>query len=389
MAGKELLITTAHASDQSPSQWRAMIVDQVDENRVLEGYGGVEQVPTCLIRFPFQSLDDVAILSWRWDGDLNSRGSMNIACAVHQAKRMRVKYLLLDVVSINQSLPSVNLITHVLAFAELYTWVPVIAAYDSVGERTIQSLTRPWIVFEARKYRYNPKEITHVGHNDDGGVTRRHTGDHGNLLFTALRWTSSENVWLNTIHEVLIGLVGMTDVSDLKYIIPTAYQDIIVAAYAAMTRNDYLLTLLLLWGINNRAESIPTMDLTISNFTTLTYSRYRISRQGGSKGRNFIHDIFLDRVLVACARRKEGWYEIETNEALHGAVFAAIGLHFPEHEHYSIKTDMKLAWRGPPRKPSDHVSRRQPAPVVAFRLQRIDSVWHSECVALENGSSFS
>ncbi|KAE8358584.1 hypothetical protein BDV27DRAFT_137452 [Aspergillus caelatus] len=93
----------------------------------------------------------MAILSWRWDGNL--RDSRNIASAVQVAKSMSIKYLFVALISIDQTLDGDSLIEEVLAFSTLYKTITVIVAYDKVNEDFDKTTDRPWICSEMRLYR--------------------------------------------------------------------------------------------------------------------------------------------------------------------------------------------------------------------------------------------
>ncbi|KAL8381933.1 hypothetical protein RB595_005947 [Gaeumannomyces hyphopodioides] len=162
------------------SEFLALVVDEVNEKGLFHGVGAGcvgratanSRLPVRLVKLPVDDGSKVAVLSWRWDGDLEVHGSKNIASAIHQAKKMGIRYLFVDIVSIDQCLPGDALMEQVVAFSSLYKTIPVIAAYDKDGEDFERAIYRPWVFNEVRLFRYNPTKIVYVGHNDQGTAYR-------------------------------------------------------------------------------------------------------------------------------------------------------------------------------------------------------------------------
>src|SRR5437667_1372683 len=122
----------------SPSVFElpALVVDEVDENDLVGGAapGDSEErgLPVRLVAMPVD-LSHVAVLSWRWDIDLQVHGSRNVLqgsrnalSAIRQARQMGVRYLFVDIISIDQKLHGDALVEQVVAFAKLYRTVQVI-----------------------------------------------------------------------------------------------------------------------------------------------------------------------------------------------------------------------------------------------------------------------
>jgi hypothetical protein len=118
------------------SEFRALVVDAVDETHLPCGttLGDVSgpDLPVQLVKLPVDDLSHVAVLSWRWDTEQQAQPSRNLLSAIRQAKQMGVRYLFIDIISINQQLSGDALIEHVVAFTVLFKTIPVIAAYDKI-----------------------------------------------------------------------------------------------------------------------------------------------------------------------------------------------------------------------------------------------------------------
>lgn len=90
----------------SSNEWQALVVDEVDEYIFLPGHGSQEEcaksnLPVQTVKVHADDSSTIAILSWRWDGEHQLQGSRNIFCAVNQAKKLGIKYLFIDVISID------------------------------------------------------------------------------------------------------------------------------------------------------------------------------------------------------------------------------------------------------------------------------------------------
>lgn len=231
----------------------------------------------------------MAILSWRWDGDLHS--SRNIASAVHLAKAMSIKYLFVDQISVDQTLDGDTLIERVSAFSTMYKTITVIVAYDKADEDFEKTVYRPWIFSEMRLYRYNPGQIIYVRHSNQGSKRNYDiftvippilgdlwSYDLGKHL--GLNWAATI---LETITRVLCEDIEMTSICDFMFIMPP-YARVLSTAYETMSRNDHLLTAVLLC----RSHERPSVRLCL-DINEMDYKRYRFSKPRGLSIRETLH----------------------------------------------------------------------------------------------------
>lgn len=336
------------------AECRALVVDEVDDEALLRGVDP-DLLPVQVLKLPVEDVSLAAVLSWRWDGDLKAQGSRNVASAVRQAKKMGVRYLFVDAISINQHLAGDALIEQVMAFSTLYKTLPVIAAYDNVDEGDIErTLNRPWIFSEARLYRYNPTKIVYVGHANQGAkhdpsgdplakpllgleLYRHEFGKH-----LGATWRGS---FIETIIGVLTNEIGMSCLSDFKYIIPPCARAL-TAAYEKMSRNDYLLTALILC----RVYAPPRTKLW-SNIQPLNYDRYSF-REIDSTGYSSswtIYGIFLDGIQVGRWEHKDNfytgdWNDFKTLADAEHVTLTALGLTDSEYREYAAQEEARRAF---------------------------------------------
>ncbi|KAK4202544.1 hypothetical protein QBC40DRAFT_338213 [Triangularia verruculosa] len=319
-----------------PCEFQALVVDEINEKDLWRGVGmGDGPLPVRLVRLPVENISDVAVLSWRWDGDLRTRGSKNIASAVHQAKKMGVRYLFVDLVSVDQSLSGEALIQQVVLFSSLYRTIPVIAAYDYTdtgrGEEYVdfeETMRRPWIFYEARLYRYNTTKIVYVGHSNQGA--RHHPGNSflgaepilGLELWRFKFGETLGHVWTGSFFETITGLlcgkIGMADVSDLRFIIPP-YAQVFTTAYKRMSRNDYLLTAAILCRTHAPVRDEPELGVSAAEYDR--YSFWEVDREGAGSSWTSYYGIFPDGTQVGLWMHKH-------NERLDYNYFAV----FPDAE---------------------------------------------------------
>ncbi|KAE8320522.1 hypothetical protein BDV39DRAFT_211592 [Aspergillus sergii] len=135
MLSEALTLRENDFANQPTSEFKALVVDEIDEESLVHGEQlgrATKPAPVRLVKITAENMSQMAILSWRWDGDLHS--SRNIASAVHLAKAMSIKYLFIDQISIDQTLDGDALIERVLAFSTMYKTITVIAAYDKADE---------------------------------------------------------------------------------------------------------------------------------------------------------------------------------------------------------------------------------------------------------------
>ncbi|PVH79536.1 hypothetical protein DL98DRAFT_532790 [Cadophora sp. DSE1049] len=143
----------------SSSSWQALVVNEVNEYDLFHGrLDGTEGkiIPVKTIQSPVEDPSTVAVVSWRWDGTDRMVGSRNVFCAIHQARKMGIEYLFIDVVSIDQRLSGDELISQGVDFSKLHRTVQIIAAYDEFGVTVERTISRPWIFSEVHLYRHNP-----------------------------------------------------------------------------------------------------------------------------------------------------------------------------------------------------------------------------------------
>jgi hypothetical protein len=301
-------------------------------------------LPKQLVKLPVDDLSQIAVLSWHWDGENHVQGSRNVMCAVRQAKKTGVRYLFIDVISIDQRLSQDDLLKQVAAFSMLYTTIPVIAAYDTTDDCPLRNtIHRPWILSEVRLFRRNPTQITYVAHNTQRGQDFKR---------------SVENIWSSgftlTVLGVLCNQVGIYLVSDFKFIIPSL-AGVLTIAYDKLSRNDYLLTVAILcqaqrldseWCIgHDEIEGIP-LDISREKFDRYTWS--------DSDTRNHIvssmdKDIFLDRKKIAVFQHRYNYHynlesiELRPEPKAERLIFDALGLAESDYNEYAAKGETRRA----------------------------------------------
>ena len=231
----------------------------------------------------------------RLSGEHHAR---NAALAIAHAARMGVRYLFMDVVSIDQGLRGDALMRAVVEFSVLYGRIPVFAAYDVVGieqREWTRTMRRPWICHEARAFRANPNRIVYVGHvpgqGADASVGFRHMLDR--------IWGSS---FTHSILHVLCGQVGMY--TDLRFIM-SEHADVLSAVYDQMSRNDFLLTAAIL-------AQVPVKDLRLNEELDLT-------------------EVKFDRYTLAPVPAREPTYYSDTHLLLDGERIATWTNHYNPH----------------------------------------------------------
>ncbi|CAP65073.1 uncharacterized protein PODANS_5_6610 [Podospora anserina S mat+] len=141
-------------------KFQALVFDKLNEEDLYSGISlGSTPLLLKLLKLPLSNPSQVAVLSWRWDGDLATRGSKNIARVIQSAKRLNIQYLFLDIISIDQTLSREALIQQVVSFSSLYKTILVIAVYRGQGAFIHVNIYRPWILHEIQLCRYNPTRI--------------------------------------------------------------------------------------------------------------------------------------------------------------------------------------------------------------------------------------
>lgn len=351
---------------EAVSQWLALAVQEVDEKRLLPGVIGKDgmrpHLPTQMVKIPFDDPDQVAVVSWRWDGDLQTRGSRNIANVVYCAKRRGIRYLLIDIISIDQKLPATNLMEHIAAFSTLYTKITVLAAYDTIGPSVLglrYTVARPWILHEIRLFRRNPVGIVYVGHNYQGTspqnfisqgilpVLEQRTQRPYILSLLDIIWRTS---FVDSIIGVLLEQIGMSFVSDFKYIIQP-YSHIFSVAYEQMERNDYLLTAAILCRIHGGMGLLVGGQDVERDIQNLRYYRYSFDEVPNDRSLSWnFYEISLDGAPVALWYHKYNdykdyhRYEFETLPDSERIILAALGLSEWERRNYVEAEEERRAY---------------------------------------------
>jgi hypothetical protein len=324
---------------QMSIEFRAVQIDQIAPDRVTwsSSRTGADKrtIPTAPVRLPVDDPSSVAVVSWRWDLDEATQTSRNASLAITQAARMGVRYLLIDLVSVDQQLRGDALMRAVTEFSDLYGRIPVIAAYDRVGvgqTEWTRIMRRPWILREARAFLANRNRIVYIGHV-------RGQGTDESLGFRHMLeriWSSS---FTHSILHVLCGQVGMHSPSDLSFIMPE-HATLLSVAYDQMSRNDFLLTAAIL-------AQIPMEDVRLNeeiDLAEVDFGRYSFSP---APGRNYDSnkDIHLDGEKIATwmshynlnldhHRRK-----LEVTRNAERIIHCVLGLSDKEFERYSARAD--------------------------------------------------
>lgn len=245
----------------------------------------VASLPTCVVQLPISNMARVAVLSWKWDIKPNhpTEVSKNIKIALTYAKRKGIQYLLVDIISIDQTLPHEILLKQVSLFATLYATLPVICAYDEPRLIFEHIIMRPWIFSEVKNMLQNPHQIVYLGYltRSHGTYERSYLGwltglqlrsrmQHTNIV-NGLRlvWTTD---FVTCLLHVLNGYINMTNIHDIKFIIRSLKEILEVAEELAP--NDYLMTAILMSSMSRFGQA--SKHETRSIFTTLPYSTYEI-----------------------------------------------------------------------------------------------------------------
>lgn len=234
---------------------RAVDVKRIPTNvlswdRLLEGVA-VSKLPTCLVHEPEKQTEAVAIVSWRWDLNSLTGRSRNLAFALKHAQETEVERLFLDVVSVDQTLCKDDLLRAVVALANLFECVPVIAVYDEPsGARDTWSRTlqRPWILSEIRAFSKNSTHVTNIG-------LRHSDTDANHLSFANEVSAIRSSGYAACVLEILHGRVAMTDIADFRWIL-AEFSDVILACFQAFGRGDYLLAVFLLTAGYERRQVV-------------------------------------------------------------------------------------------------------------------------------------
>lgn len=309
MATSTQLVLADPTSDEQ--EWRALDVDLVDEESLFweTTDSATQGLPTCTVKRSIKDLSRVAVVSWRWDGDLKdpAKGSRNIYSAIRYAKSAGIRFLFIDIISIDQSLEPHRLLPEVVAFSKLYETIPAICAYDCEGAKPSTTMLRPWIVSEMRSLAKNQSQIVYVGHsNNESWGSDEYSLSPGRIQFMWGITKSWEACFRDSICGVLSGDVGMHSTADLKYLMPEL-APILTVAHSQMPEEDYLLTAAILSHLyytprneNGSLYPFETYPFPLGTKTILNMDYRRYSLRAHESSIQRVHekeiDIFLDGV---------------------------------------------------------------------------------------------
>lgn len=384
--------------EPSTSKWLALAVKQVDAWELFSSsssqgtpkYPTLTDLPTIEITVrskprsspdsPFarcwsrldKLLDDgVAILSWRWDGPEETNPasrSRNIFLAIDYAKKHGIKYLLIDIVSIDQTLPDDAKMEQVTAFTQLYRTTRVLCAYNDTC-RTLETMQRPWIWLEMSNMLSNTRGITFLQDQQPrveyaDWVERRveHFNGHDQhtLHLTARDYYASSGIqierhifvlhlrrlgydgFLPTICGLMVGDIKMHDLRDIRYILP-ALAPILSVAYEKMERNDYLMTVALLSEARADHTNPRSVGVDVDNMDkvyTLKFLRYSLRTEPpGPVDQYFSRSVYLDGSMIGIlwkrGRLLNRTVSIQTFPDVVPQILSALGMSVLEgHQEY-------------------------------------------------------
>ena len=260
-----------------PATLPVLLVEDAIEEHVLEFASIKSQGTSCDIALPLMNFEDldslhhseIAILSWRWDLQ-PGRHSINLQRALRCAKEANIQYLLIDVLSIDQSLPPETLRQRVRDFTGLYQDLPVITAYYHERDSLQVTIRRPWILHEVKRFGQSRNKVYYTYEQEDFNKE----GKPSSLQRTdAMLWYSMTYAahadYADSIARVLNGLTdGLTAMQcplDFQYLLPEHGQ-ILRVAHEQMNTADFLLTTLLLhlddrWRMGGQYPCSPNNDL--------------------------------------------------------------------------------------------------------------------------------
>jgi hypothetical protein len=226
------------------------------------------ELKSCLVELPID-VSHVAVLSWRWDWDNQGQGSKNILKAIILAKQIGIRYLFVDVVSIDQELKGDDLIEQVMSFSTLYNTIPVLVAYEKDGEEFAETIQRPWILSEVLLFRSSPFVVIFLA---NFGNEWAEWWPQAQYMFHS----ESGRQYFESFLNLLCKRSDMTQIADLKFLMP-AYARILTVAFKQMPRNDYLLTAKVLLHLYAQEPPYPSLlpEKWVENFP-LSYDHYQI-----------------------------------------------------------------------------------------------------------------
>jgi hypothetical protein len=256
------------------SSLRAVSIDDVSIENLQLGISDTNtpdtELSSCLVKLPVDS-SSLAVLSWRWDGDHKGRGSKNILAAIIYAKQVGIRYLFIDVVSIDQNLQGDALIKQVMFFSTLYRTIPVLAAYTEEGSYFWHTAHRPWILTEMLLIRTSPFEVTFIDYSIDGLYSQQ----SNKTIYSIFRGLAGPGrALLDCLLSLLYRQCDMAALSDLKFLMPS-YAKVLAIAYEKMSRNDYVLTAIALLQLYVQPHTF-TASLRRRGSFPLSYDQYEV-----------------------------------------------------------------------------------------------------------------
>ena len=70
-----------------------------------------DELPRCSVKEPESLVEQAAVLSWRWDRSIETARSVNLALAVKHAQESGVRFLFVDAITVDQTLPKDQLLS--------------------------------------------------------------------------------------------------------------------------------------------------------------------------------------------------------------------------------------------------------------------------------------
>jgi hypothetical protein len=353
--------------------------DVLSWDRLREGVP-VDSLVTCTVEDLGAARDAAAVLSWRWDRDTAGR-SRNIGLALKHAQEIGVRYLFLDLVSIDQKQTRERLLADVVGLANLFSTIPVIAAYDERGatmDEWSRTLSRPWIRSEIRAYCQNPSRVTYVGFLH-GPANPRH-----------LRFTNEVSVirstgYADTVLDILLGRAKMTNIADFAEIL-AEFHYVVSACYTQLDHDDYLLAVFLLTALYEKHQAVQHEDKWLDygfrvdwddpHFERLDLKRFSVrSSESPTRSYEWAKDICLDGEAVAIWRTKmtssfnRNWVEILPQAE--NLIFNAVGLSPAARAAYREGPQMRTAFL--------RIDKTAPTPAIDERAANLEGgVWRDD-----------
>ena len=357
-------------------------------DQVRQGIDAAE-LPTCVPGDFAANANETAVLSWRWDRDENSGRSRNLALVLKHAQETGVRHLFVDLISIDQNQPRELLLRDVVALANLYASIPVIAAYDEEKATMAEwsrTLNRPWIQSEIRAFCQNPTRVTYVGFRHGPENTRE-------LSFANEVSVVRSSGYAGTALEILHGRVGMTNVQDFAEIL-AEFHDVVAACYAEFSREDYLLAVFLLTALYERRQQVEhdgkkldygfRTELARPEFETIGLKRFSIGPYDGeTRSYEWAKTLCLDGKVVAVWRTKmtssfdRNW--IEVLPEAEARIFDAVKLSEAARTAYREKPSLRTAFL--------RIDQAAPTPSIAEAAASLDEGRWREEIPLPNGET--